>query len=1273
MLQQSNVAGTKSSPPDKNLASTEDKLDEDNVEKMILKATTNCNNHDNNKTNLILSNTNNSTSNSCIIDSNNRNLIKSKSITGIYNDENDDVNENATIQNENEKLQMNSINDFNKNNLNIRANNSNNNNSIGSSSTESKNKALDVEDELNSRQDTNKIENTNSEKMNKNLTSGNDSVQQQQANQLESMNDETIFNLMFGEENENDLNKCLEKGLARTMVTSPKGILQPHPVHQQNNTLSSSCSSTSNETRGFGGGGRGANESEEEKLLNVIRRSTNPFLNDVIDLNNQNNENQFKETKKFAEGSDAARIIPDVTSLSTSEQTMLTDTTNNNNTRNKITLIENKINNICCVQSSGLNENPKRISSQSTTNFVKTPPTSTKITNNSSSISSSSAATTTTENDGKKMNEKLSNHNSSTDVNRNEDNNGDYVEGETTTSMEEKGGGKTGGINSGCGNGGISISCIEDYNGSLVDYDNDDSDEFCKSEIFDNPMDSSTLAREYHKRRKYKLSLTSAGGDESYRHCRKNVDGLSMSIASKSRKLHQRRKSNALEKTNHDPAIAVATSNLMVDNNGGQQIPDNCDIENEIPSTIDDNLAIVKSAIPTCSFERQDYGRPGERPHNVDDNTLLKKEQLHKYNKRLLMTALSLSNSQANINNNRKKGDLFHFPSFGSSKNSKTPSLKNANLNYPNKTCNTDNVVVDCTANDKKYFEKIQSKAKYQLIKLGQKCKILNQSPAPGSSTKNPIGNVKTTIIKTNSNHRKKYQYYNEINKSYQLDDFIKSTNLLNEQNCDEFDLEPNDGNGNRGGGNGGRMFYGNEQSLISNNNNCNNDGRKNSVVYKTYKSEIDLTRNLTYLDAFLNENFDREPAISSNTSKKLTKSKSHSNHHKRAKSCSKNINYMVNNESDAFNYNEDTNDANQKKSINYGDDNVTSSSFEYQSTKDKKPRKDYQSELMSGEKSGRSNTTSSSLSSSDYASVYSGPTNGSNTTNNGNGVIGANKTKLITTPEESLEYYDRNFVEYSPRPTKKKTKSSHNDKRLFQSAAATTSSGSTHNNPPHYLNDEDLDLNAIDFDESLLLFDENNFVELKENLKKFHPNVYNSVPQFEELNAIDFYENPEYHQFNGDTDQLFHPYENKNQLSSSYNNRNSHPQDYLEHFNIQQHQQLLSHDDTAIADDIHNKYSFGTSSRSKLPLSQATATTTAVAIARGVGGGGDYFYNSQTLSSNDIYSNRKYYTGATIAAAVAVPPVPTPSSSSSSYVPHRVIVSKSKKQKGELVLEYEC
>lgn len=687
--------------------------------------------------------------------------------------------------------------------------------------------------------------------------------------------------------------------------------------------------------------------------------------------------------------------------------------------------------------------------------------------------------------------------------------------------------------------GSLTVARMEDcQDQNLLDYESGDSDELSNSEIF--------------------------GIRESLTQKHNETTSVNDPMVAKSQKLRLR---NATLTCANEAAAAVI-------------------------SEIDPSF-IIKSAIPTCSFQRQDYKRPGESTSETVDTIEVKRE------KKL-------------FNLSKKSGNLFNIPSFGKTNCKLTPILKHSNLHYPDKTCRSS--VVDCP-NEKKYFGKFHTKAKYQLIKLGQKCKILTHHYQPTATLPSRLSNVQTTIIKTNTNHRMKYQYYNEINKSYQLDDFIRTTHLLNdngEDNLSHLDAGETDSEGHQ---------------------NLSNDNR-NSVVYKSYKSEIDLTRNLTYLDAFLNEHFERDPlptTFKATTAEHSSQAESNSRHkqHKRIKSGSKNFNFStttIRHDQKAAMIN-DTNFDGIDESIDdcegrqFCDGNITSSSFEYTAmAKEKETNKDLQ-EIISG----KSNTTSSSLSSNDYASVYS---SGSKEGRMQNDV----KSKLISTPEESIEYYEGNLVE------------KHQNKQRVIRNRRSSQPIPEHTNSCHE-NDG----------EQYLLFDEANFVELKNSMKKFHPDLYNSVPQFEDLSAIDFYKNPQYNQYDGET--LINPYAteatptNKRQLSSSYNDKSIHHQDYLEHF---QQQQMLGHDDI---DMDSNRYAI----KNALRNIRRPRTSTVSVHSKHNDPSREAYYNQSVGSSNDLCDTRK------------VPQQKSVSQSITPYGghPHRVIVSK--KQKGEVVLEYEC
>uniref|UniRef100_A0A182UBI2 Uncharacterized protein n=1 Tax=Anopheles melas TaxID=34690 RepID=A0A182UBI2_9DIPT len=129
------------------------------------------------------------------------------------------------------------------------------------------------------------------------------------------------------------------------------------------------------------------------------------------------------------------------------------------------------------------------------------------------------------------------------------------------------------------------------------------------------------------------------------------------------------------------------------------------------------------------------------------------------------------------------------------------------------------------TRGERKYL----NKAKSHFLKLGQKWRLLSASG----------GKPRDTATTT---HRPGAQ---QLVSSYNLDDLIKATHRYGQEN---------------------------EAANLS-----------QKIVYKSYKSELDLTKNLAYLDSFLNEHFDRDEDRPRPAPGRYTR-------HKRAKSCSKTL-----------------------------------------------------------------------------------------------------------------------------------------------------------------------------------------------------------------------------------------------------------------------------------------------------------------------------------------------------------------------------------------------
>lgn len=378
-------------------------------------------------------------------------------------------------------------------------------------------------------------------------------------------------------------------------------------------------------------------------------------------------------------------------------------------------------------------------------------------------------------------------------------------------------------------------------------------------------------------------------------------------------------------------------------------------------------------------------------------------------------------------------------------------------------------------------------------------------------------------------------------------------------------------------------------------------------VAYKSYKSEIDLTRNLQYLDAFLNENFDKisQPKGSFSIGK-ISRRKKYG--HKRTKSCSKNVEH--DNEFTKFEFDvADTVDTNllplslpKKKNeipVFHGEDdlkitfpaststssyyyrhnnlrlkqqtNVSSSdSFStYNSKKSKiqtKPAKEiiYSTETPNCDKSGKSNTTSSSLSS-DYASVYSPP----------------GPSCLPFTDHRQKTSYDQQQLDLI-------------EKQLQMNATPSSSSSSRYEKRSRN--------NSTD-----------NFLNVD---KTFLPPT--TLPHSSNHRSIDHFEinQPDIH----------------DKIKYQYENQLPYHEDYLKHY----HQLSKSTVGSISNFPSHNPYTN---------------------------------YRNTSMSNGSSYGHHHYQTNATTTGTTTTVVTPTQNQNYS----HRVIVSKSRKQRGEVVLEYEC
>lgn len=409
----------------------------------------------------------------------------------------------------------------------------------------------------------------------------------------------------------------------------------------------------------------------------------------------------------------------------------------------------------------------------------------------------------------------------------------------------------------------------------------------------------------------------------------------------------------------------------------------------------------LKSAIPICSFNRQDYSNhvDDQEETNVDTTTNstanLAKNMKRINIKRGLVKSLDLFNfsfvshhslRQQRINSSKTQDIYEDKCAINNMKTSskktsasmivasgttntwgkyKSSSQKHKEIYYPTSTStllNTKrmgrkgirkNIEKDTEGGGGRYFDKIQARVKIQLDKLEQKCKRIHKS-----STQN-------------SDHMKHSHTTLGGGQTYDIDDFLSTavSSSGTRARTSSIYLQKYDNN--------------TPNNKYTDNNDKFCDGpNHNKFLYKSYKSEIDLTKNLTYLDAFLDEKFDMDIANNQNrmvvqqqqdillTEKHRKKNCNYE--HRRTKSYTKN-NTIVS--------------INQSKDRHH----ILDASCEEDSSKTMTTSK-----VAVVVPPSAYTTTSSSLSSSDYASGYS-YSNGSNEA----------KEKLILT-------FDDNPVEYA-------------------------------------------------------------------------------------------------------------------------------------------------------------------------------------------------------------------------------------------------------------------
>lgn len=431
--------------------------------------------------------------------------------------------------------------------------------------------------------------------------------------------------------------------------------------------------------------------------------------------------------------------------------------------------------------------------------------------------------------------------------------------------------------------------------------------------------------------------------------------------------------------------------------------------------TTSDTHNQLKSAIPTCSFNRQDYSNQLDDHVDETHGAAIRRDLDTTANS----TNVNIAKNMKRINIKRglvKSMDLFNFSFVSHShrqqrinsktrdtcedkcaiNNMKTSSTKtSANMIVaPGSTTNTYGKCKSSSQKQKdigiyypasststlintkrigrkgmrkniekdingggggKYFDKIQARVKIQLDKLEQKCKRIHKS-----STHN-AENMKHSHTTLGGGQ------------TYDIDDFLSTAVSGTRAKTSSIYLQKYDNTSTP-----------NNKYTDNNDKFCDRPNH-NKFLYKSYKSEIDLTKNLTYLDAFLDEKFDVGSANNQNRMVLLqhqdimqTEAKEHATkncnyEHRRTKSYTKN-NAIVS--------------INQSKDRHH----ILDVSCEEDSSKMTVTPK---VGVMPMIPPSAYTTTSSSLSSSDYASGYS--------------YTGSNEAK-----EKLILTFDDNPVEYA-------------------------------------------------------------------------------------------------------------------------------------------------------------------------------------------------------------------------------------------------------------------
>uniref|UniRef100_A0A182MS64 Uncharacterized protein n=1 Tax=Anopheles culicifacies TaxID=139723 RepID=A0A182MS64_9DIPT len=468
---------------------------------------------------------------------------------------------------------------------------------------------------------------------------------------------------------------------------------------------------------------------------------------------------------------------------------------------------------------------------------------------------------------------------------------------------------------------------------------NNESDELCRSEVYDNESGSGSGGRSeplLNNRSTLRISPRKVNVDpcrnnyenirpsthRTHRQRLSSLDGTNHTLGSSFRKPMARKKSNAASTESEweeDSWMAY----------GSEDGPNGVEhkLSSSVPHTSSGHYwQSTECAVPTRFFQRQDYVQPATNdlaaldfpldrshaacqpvePPDVDRERNNKRTQGKKRwlgskggkHKTLTIVALDDGTDIKMAIGNKDTAEhpfqltsLFgggsHSGNQGRKRQERVPQLKNINLHFPNKTSHqqqqqqkqhgyneqtehdlrssrapSGNIptgalfhqptgyhqlslppqtvaashrLADVSGgpkSERKYF----NKAKSHFLKLGQKWRLLTVS---GSKTRT------THRAGTGHHQHQQHQQHHQHHiSSYNLDDLIKATHRYGQEN---------------------------ESANLS-----------QKIVYKSYKSELDLTKNLAYLDSFLNEHFDQD-ATGQRTVGRYSR-------HKRAKSCSKTL-----------------------------------------------------------------------------------------------------------------------------------------------------------------------------------------------------------------------------------------------------------------------------------------------------------------------------------------------------------------------------------------------